>query len=410
METRTLRVRTLRTAIFASIGIAALAAQGCDDGGGTGGAGGASSSTGASTTGKGSSSSVGSTSGNGSTTSAATTNASSTSDASSSTGGGMKNVERCFPDGGSPCATLEKAGVTYGECTFDGEKVLAWISGPTQKAAECCYQVDVSDPGDPTCGVVGRPLVVEAAPRKAAIASTDSGWLARSLAPSVEALDEAARLALSEAWSRDASFEHASVAAFSKTALELMALGAPRELVEGCHRAALDEIEHASIGFALASAYAGARVSPGQFPDALRVDFARTLEDVAVAAVHEGCVGETLAALVAAAQRDAALDPSVKAALIQIAADEARHAELSYQIVAWALREGGASVRAAVESAFDAAIATERAGIEAAERAAAADDDDVLAEHGRIATREIAREKSRGLEEVVLPSMKALLG
>lgn len=409
METRTFRTFTLRTAIFASIGVTALATQGCDDGSGTGGAGGASSSSG-STSGK-TSSSTSSASGTTTTgTTGSTSSTTTTATASSSTGGGMMNVERCFAGAAPPCPAADMAAATFGDCTANGEKVTAWISGPVEKAGECCYQVDVTDPNDPACGVVGRPLVVDRAPRKAAIVARANGWQgSRSLDPMLDGLEEAQRLALARAWADDAAFEHASVAAFSKTALELLAFGAPRELVEGCHRAALDEIDHASMGFALASAYAGAAVEPGAFPDAIRSTHATNLVELAVAAVHEGCVGETLAALVAAAQRDAATDPSVKAALVQIAADEARHAELSFRIVAWAIRAGGDDVTLAVRGAFEAAIATERAAIAAA-RTDAREGDDVLSAHGRLGELETAREKARGIEEVVLPSMHALVG
>jgi hypothetical protein len=62
-----------------------------------------------------------------------------------------------------------------------------------------------------------------------------------------------------------------------------------------------------------------------------------------------------------------------------------------------------------VRGAFEAAIATERAAIAAA-RTDAREGDDVLSAHGRLGELETAREKARGIEEVVLPSMHALVG
>jgi hypothetical protein len=59
--------------------------------------------------------------------------------------------------------------------------------------------------------------------------------------------------------------------------LELLALGAPAELVEKAHVAALDEIEHARICFALASAYGGERYGPGPL-DAVTGGFASGVE------------------------------------------------------------------------------------------------------------------------------------
>ena len=64
---------------------------------------------------------------------------------------------------------------------------------------------------------------------------------------------------LAEEWIENARSEHASVPAFSRLSLTLMSLGAPARLVEGAHRAALEEIEHARLAFALAGA---TRVKP----------------------------------------------------------------------------------------------------------------------------------------------------
>ena len=63
------------------------------------------------------------------------------------------------------------------------------------------------------------------------------------------------------------------------------------------------------------------------------------LAELASRTVHEGCVGETLAALIAAEQALEAKDPSVRAALQKIAEDEARHAEFAWRVVRWALAQ-----------------------------------------------------------------------
>lgn len=76
------------------------------------------------------------------------------------------------------------------------------------------------------------------------------------------------------------------------------------------------------------------------------------LASIAAATVIEGCIGETLAAALASAQLDQASDPEVRAALQRIADDEARHAELAWRTVTWALVNGGDDVRRAVSEAF----------------------------------------------------------
>ena len=69
-----------------------------------------------------------------------------------------------------------------------------------------------------------------------------------------------ARAVLAEHWTQEAAFEHASIASFARLTLDLLSVGAPPDLLDAA-RATLDEIEHARITFALATATAG---SPGR--------------------------------------------------------------------------------------------------------------------------------------------------
>ncbi|KYF61013.1 hypothetical protein BE11_15180, partial [Sorangium cellulosum] len=196
-------------------------------------------------------------------------------------------------------------------------------SDGTFKDGECCYEAYVI----PMCE--GRPYLVDALARTAPSvrARRDAGWgAADAMAPRVDHLSADLREALAAAWTRDALFEHASVASFGRFALELLAAGAPAGLVEEAHRAALDEARHARLCFALASAYAGEAIAPGAFPFEGRVEVEADLASIAARAAREGCIGETLAAVIAAEELGAAEDPAVRSALSIIAADEARHA------------------------------------------------------------------------------------
>jgi hypothetical protein len=58
-----------------------------------------------------------------------------------------------------------------------------------------------------------------------------------------------------------------------------------------------------------------------------------------VAAIIEGCVGETVAAVQAAAARDGAQVPRIREVMTRIAEDESRHASLSWRFVRWMLAE-----------------------------------------------------------------------
>jgi hypothetical protein len=195
----------------------------------------------------------------------------------------------------------------------------------------------------------GRPFVVRGESRLPEVA-------VRGIAPSDEALGEDERLALAARFTECARREHASVAAFAVLALELLAVGAPAELVEETQRAALDEVEHARLGFALASRFAGREIAPGPL-DVSGVRPSSDLADIAARAAREGCVLETLGAALALGELERATDPEVRHAFTRIARDEAQHAALAYRLVAWAILAGGSRVRAAVARALDAPLA-----------------------------------------------------
>lgn len=309
-------------------------------------------------------------------------------------GGASMTQITCFPEQG-PCPTVDEAINVYGSCTYDDFLYIeAWVDGPLPSdPGECCYEVVASD----FCGV-GRPYATAEGPLVSRAKIRDD-WKARADDGDARALSDAQRDALATAWTRDGLFEHASVASFSRFALELMAVGAPADLVADAHRAALDEIEHARLCFALASRFAGAPLGPDRFPvsgdGAVRTDLAA----IAAATAAEGCIGETLAAALAQAQRDAATDPAVRAALDTIAEDEARHAELAWRTVTWALRNGGDDVRAAVAKVF----ADARAHMIPPTTQMA------VASHGLLDPREQVEVQMYVLTEVIGPCAEALL-
>src|SRR6478736_3829368 len=75
-------------------------------------------------------------------------------------------------------------------------------------------------------------------------------------------LPEHVRLALGEYFAHSAQMEHVSIASFNRFSLQLLGLGAPAELIEGAQRAALDEVHHARICFAIAEQYLGQPLGP----------------------------------------------------------------------------------------------------------------------------------------------------
>lgn len=326
-----------------------------------------------------------------------------------STGTVQPAVVDCFPwAANAPCPAAGDALPYFNQLVDCMDPDWVWtyqvIDGPiVDESGQCCYTV-LQD----YCGV-GRPFLVEGRPRAAAArAGSDpaepGSWSAGGAAPRLDGLGPAEREALAAAWARDGMLEHASVAAFSRFSLELLAAGAPADLVEAAHRAALDEVRHARLCLSLAAEYAGAPVEPGLLPCGDAVQLAGGLPALAAAAAREGCVGETVAAILAAEQLARAKDPAVRRALLVIAEDEARHAELSFRAVAWALRVGGEAVRVAVAEAFAEA---EREGMAAG--GVEADPRGLLGAHGRLDAAAARAAAERALREVVLPSARALL-
>ncbi|MFT3772395.1 MAG: ferritin-like domain-containing protein [Minicystis sp.] len=313
-------------------------------------------------------------------------------------GGGQTATGWCkdWPAGGAPATPCppygEQTGVPCGK-TLTGD--ATFVNG------QCCYPYEQG----PCVGSSGsgRPFLVGDEARVAAPRRVD-GWTSNEMAlPRVDDLPAAIRARLAEAWAQDGLLEHASVASFGRFALELLAAGAPARLVQEAYEAALDEVRHARLCLGLASAYAAETIAPAPFPFGGPVEVTADLASIAARAAREGCVGETIAALTAAEQLARATDPAVRAVLAVIVEDESRHAELAYRVVAWAIRAGGAPVRAAV-----AAVLAELA----CGREAPAGDDapaDATAAHGRLDAATMRATAARATAEVVRPCMAAML-
>jgi hypothetical protein len=253
----------------------------------------------------------------------------------------------------------------------------------------------------------GRPARIDGEARFADVGA-GATWRAPDLRPEVDALPGALRDRLSAAWLEAAREEHASIAAFANLSLRLLALGAPPDLVADAHAAALDEIRHAQLSFELASAYAGAPLAPVRFTDAARMSAAGDLAALALETLLDGCINETIAAALADEAGAAASDPAIACALRAIAADEARHAELAWRIVAWCVQSGDDSAGAALLAALHATAAA--AAASAAPPAAGPDADprDDLAAHGVLGEAALAATRAGVLREIVAPCLAAL--
>jgi len=250
-------------------------------------------------------------------------------------------------------------------------------------------------------GFCGRPFVVDAAPACAPAVARDD-WRALLAAPSAP---PRLRARLAAHWTRIAGFEHASVASFARFILDLLALAAPPGLVLAAQRALADEVEHARVGYALASLYAGTGVGPGPLAAAATARPDADLDALVAAAIAEACVAETLAGLELVEAAAHAEDPALRRLLGTIAADEQRHAELGWRFVQWALQGAAPDRRARARHAFAAALADAEADLARLSREPGEPE---LRAHGVLDAPLRAAVWRRGLDALVRPAAAAL--
>lgn len=315
------------------------------------------------------------------------------------------------PDG--ECSTcddedlrMEAEDQVGGYCGFTNFHRVA--CGPVEQNAMCCYDVVYGyDANDPCFNetTAGRPFLVEGRARLAVLSElSDAGAWAMAMEVELSELSSAQRVVLAEEWTRDGLDEHASIPAFARHVMELMALGAPPALVGEAALAMQDEIEHARLCFGLASAYAGRPVGPGEM--AMEGAIPGEVDEVEVVRglIREGCIGETLAAIVAGRARDAAREPVVAAVLDTIADDESRHAALAWKTLRWLLdraaARGDRRLAAVARITFAHALRAAKGGgiLETS----------ALRGHGRLSSGERAAVIAKAVDRVLAPTAAAL--
>lgn len=199
---------------------------------------------------------------------------------------------------------------------------------------------------------------------------------------------------LGRAWERSAQMECASVPAFHQLAADLLAAGAPLSLVERALDAADDEIRHALLCARLASRHLGRVIRPAlpaaePRPSLPGID---GLVRLATESWLDGCLGEGAAAAHAARAAAIATDADARSANGTIARDEARHAELAWAVLDFAIRRGGTRVRDEVRALREVECVP----------ASPASAPDGFAAHGRLAARDldaVTEEQARGSRE-----------
>lgn len=139
-----------------------------------------------------------------------------------------------------------------------------------------------------------------------------------------------------------AYLETASALAFARLAAELELHGAPDRWIEGCERAGVAELRHASRLRALAKRHGSTRLHKEstrllEKNASTRLSSARPLIDIALENIVEGLVRQTYGATVAQfrALHTQSRDPGTRALMEEIARDERAHAELAFGVATW---------------------------------------------------------------------------
>lgn len=165
-------------------------------------------------------------------------------------------------------------------------------------------------------------------------------------------LSPSVREALGNHWRSQGELEHASVVAFDDLAHRLAMVDAPADLLRRSLQAAAQEADHAERCFELAGRYLGEGLRPGRLRRPMRLPRSRESELIRLAqeALRDGVLNEGYAAWLATQQLRRARDQRVQDTLAVIARDEAHHAELSADVLAWCCAVGGRAVVDAVHA------------------------------------------------------------
>ncbi len=234
-------------------------------------------------------------------------------------------------------------------------------------------------------------------------------------------LPEHVRERLGQLWVDDALVEHAAIAAFERATLELMAMAAPPSLLGEVQLAAADEVEHATRCFGLAARFSGLEREPGPLtsleprvrglagmdPEDPRVgaDWVRLALDTFV----EGCVGETIATLVAKRAQRRCEDPATLSLLSSIVDDEGRHAGLAWRTIQWILETCGTHRDAVLAALEQQAESMARAALDACGELPGVDPDaELLAAYGRCDRRAELLARRDAWTDLILPTLTAL--
>jgi rubrerythrin len=147
----------------------------------------------------------------------------------------------------------------------------------------------------------------------------------------VDALPPPLRAGLAAMWRARMVSEHRAVGIFQLYGLDLLAAGAPAEVLSLACRAALDEVRHAELFARLTTIYSRVPETPPPGIPPLSEDPTIPIEhQVAREALHLSVGSETFSAVLLQEKRERAADPVVRDVLGVVIADEIHHARMGW--------------------------------------------------------------------------------
>jgi hypothetical protein len=215
-------------------------------------------------------------------------------------------------------------------------------------------------------------------------------------------LTTAEKGAVGTAWVEMGLGEHASIAAFAKLILELLAIGAPPYLLEGAARALCDEIEHCRLCFERAAEFNQIATSPGQL-DLHNLSIDTDPAVILKNAITEGCFTETISAYWAVEAYASTTSSLEKDPLSRISSDEMRHSQFSWDLVKWLLSEFRHLREVATESFTQALADFESVSTKSAEASS------VPPGYGHLDVSTRVRVAKQTVQDVIVPSRDRLL-
>jgi hypothetical protein len=225
-------------------------------------------------------------------------------------------------------------------------------------------------------------------------------------------LDPDVRAELARIWAERIPTEYRSITGFGTFAFDLVAAGAPPDLVAVCHRVCIDELRHTELAVRMVEIYGGRRPTlPREISSLPATEGISAVAQASRSAIALSCLGETFACTELVMLRDRAVDPVVKGVLTVFLSDEIVHARIGWAYLAHAFQNVDAKTKqdvASVVPAFVEGIAANLFGTDTAAPAVdVTNDDDRLMAHGVCTMREEQSLYRDFVRDVFVPGLLA---